>query len=331
MLKRIPFTRTAKHLAVLGAAFSMLAGCASDDSIRNFSAKNNAAILATPRALVSNPEVKAYMSKLASEVLGAAKARRTVDPQKDGWIYDKFDAAVVLSKDANAFVTGDDVVFVHSGLLSNLERPEQLMAILTHEFSHNELRHMKSNIEAMQRQTGMALVALAGAVAGVAGGGDLAQVGSGVAAGASGAMVVDGAFTRSFGRKEELAADKSGLELYARMGYDPAHFQRVFEIFREKYGDGSGSGTHPRNSERIKQVQEARASLPAPTAAQKSLDVAEFQRIRAIVAQLERSAPEKTFVGNAKFKDKLMSCFDYCHAHEKSAQKQTSSKNRKQR
>ena len=317
------YRRLRDHALTLTAAVAVagLTGCAGDQSIQKFSAQSNAELLQKPDVQVRVPEVKAYVKRLAEEVLAAGKEYRQYDAQKDGWIYDKLDAVVVLDPNPNAFVTGDDIVFVHSGLIRELEHPDQLVAVLTHELSHNEKRHIKSNIDHQGRQVGLGLLAVAGAVAGAATGYD---VGYAIAGGAGAVSAVDGMATMSFNKAEEMEADREGLALFREMGYDPKQFRRVFEILKEKFGDGTGLSSHPKNSERIAQVAKL-AEQPLASGRKPELrtqDLAEFKRIQAIVAQLEKSASGKAFVGDAKYRNRLMSCFDYCHVKPKTPQKQ---------
>lgn len=299
------FLRTALRLGLLAGlalvAGGPLGGCASDSSVRSLAARTNGEISQHPEKLVRNAEVQSYVSGLANMVLEGARKHRTIDPEKDAWVYDKFDAQVVLDKSVNAFVTGDDVVYVHSGLIRELEHPDQLVAVLTHELGHNELRHLKNNIDAQSTQTAMGILAIAGGIVG-------GNLGRGMAVGAGGVAMANGLALNQFNKKEELAADASGLDLYLKMGYDPAQFSRVFEILKAKYGEGKG-GTHPTQSERIKQVLELAAkNSTTPT---QSLDVGEFNRIRQLVIEEERFAPQDPLAANPKLRSNLMSCFSY--------------------
>jgi predicted Zn-dependent protease len=302
------FARTLIRIAALSGVGLLLGGplggCASDSNVRSLAARTNGEIMKHPEKMVRSGEVQSYVSGLASMVLEGARQHRTIDakdPQKDEWVYDKFDAVVVLDKSVNAFVTGDDVVYVHSGLIRELDHPDQLVAVLTHELGHNELRHLKNNIDAKSRQQGLAVLAIG---AGIVGG----NWGRGIAIGAGGGGLVNGYFLNQFNRKEELAADASGLDLYLKMGYDPAQFSRVFEILKAKYGEGKG-GTHPTQSERIKQVGELAAKHQGTPV--KTLDVAEFNRIRQLVIEEERWAPQEPLSANPKLRSNLMSCFSY--------------------
>jgi predicted Zn-dependent protease len=282
----------------------LTAGCASDQSVRQLAEKTNHDLLSKPQQLCGNPQVQVYMNRMAQEVLAAAKKYRVIDAQKDGWVYDKFSAVVVLDPTPNAFVTGADVVYIHSGLIAELETPEQLLAVVTHELSHNELRHLKNNINSQQTQVGLGILAIGASMVD-------SNAGQAVAMAAGGASVANGMLTTSFNRGQEMEADKYGLELYTKMGYDPRQFARVFEIQKEKHGDGNGMGTHPKNSERIEQVKAL--SSKSPVGGYHSADLGEFRQVQALVrAEQAQMKKAEGFVGNAAYRNSLMSCFDYC-------------------
>lgn len=293
----------------LSVIAALMVGCANDQSVRHLAEDTNRSLLSKPDKICATPQVQVYMNRIATEVLQGARKYRVMDPQKDGWVYDKFSAIVVMDPSPNAFVTGSDVVYVHSGLIAELESPEQLLAVVTHEMSHNELRHLKNSINGQQRQAGLGLLAIGASLVS-------SQAGQAIAMGAGGASMVNGVLTTSFNRAQEMEADRYGLELYAKMGYDPRHFARVFEILKEHHGDGNGLGTHPKNSERVAQIK----SLQTKSAinAYRTLDLAEFQQIQALVrAEQARIKGARGFVGDPAYRNSLMSCFDYCLTQQK--------------
>ena len=50
------------------------------------------------------------------------------------------------SNDFNAFTMGDDIVFVHIGLLNDLKNEAQIALVLSHEIAHNTLHHVEESI-----------------------------------------------------------------------------------------------------------------------------------------------------------------------------------------
>lgn len=234
---------------VLGMTLtSALGGCATDESILNHARQFNEQLVSNKAVQVRHPKIQSYVDRMAEQVRLAARDRKTAISPEESWVFDKFDAVVVLDSQMNAAVSGDDIVRVHSGLLLDLESPDQLLAVLCHEFSHNELRHLKSDINKSRANVALGILAIGGAIAG-------GNVGRATSAGASGAIVANNLAHRGFSRRDELQADAAGFDLAMRMGIPVESYRRPFEIMLAKYGDGGG-GTHPRNSERIRQINE---------------------------------------------------------------------------
>lgn len=58
------------------------------------------------------------------------------------------------SNDFNAFTMGDNVVFIHIGLLQDLKNEAQIALVISHEIAHNTLRHVEESlIESVKRET----------------------------------------------------------------------------------------------------------------------------------------------------------------------------------
>lgn len=58
------------------------------------------------------------------------------------------------SNDFNAFTMGDNIIFVHVGLLSDLKNEAQIALVLCHEIAHNTLHHVEESIvEAIKNET----------------------------------------------------------------------------------------------------------------------------------------------------------------------------------
>jgi predicted Zn-dependent protease len=62
------------------------------------------------------------------------------------------------SNDFNAFTMGDNIVFVHIGLLHDLKNESQIALVISHEIAHNTLRHVEESlVESVKRETDKAL------------------------------------------------------------------------------------------------------------------------------------------------------------------------------
>ena len=126
---------------------------------------------------------------------------------------------VVIDDDSiNAFTTGCCYVYVHRGLLRNLNSESELASVLGHEVAHVTARHPQERttrgVLATLAATAAALYTGSGAVA------DLANLGA-------------TAWMQGYGRENELEADRLGLKYATRAGYRPEAMTEVFEMFKQ--------------------------------------------------------------------------------------------------
>ncbi|MBU6377163.1 MAG: M48 family metalloprotease [Gammaproteobacteria bacterium] len=147
-----------------------------------------------------------YVSEVGQRV-----ARQSSMPDEE-W---KF---VVLDDDSlNAFTTGCCFVYLHRGLLLQLNSEAELAAVLGHEIAHVTAKHPQKR---MTRGVLASLAAAAAAIATNSGAvADLANLGA-------------NAWMQGYGRDNELEADRIGLQYSTRAGYRPEAMGEVFEMFR---------------------------------------------------------------------------------------------------
>jgi predicted Zn-dependent protease len=333
--RMLPALRRAAAFVIACCAAASSVGCVSDQKIREVASKTNEEIQLTfvseETAYSKSFEIQNYVDGMAKQVLAAARAMRpTIEVDKEGqplpeadrakndWIYDAFNATVIIDPQANAFVVGDDTVYVHSSLLLDIECPEQLMACLCHEFGHIVLRHGKNNIESGQFNGVLNVT-----------GGILSNFVPGAGLVVGGAQILNGITTFANNKEEEHEADEYGVRLFASMGYDPQHMARFFEVLREKYGDGGILSTHPSNTARAERVREVASSGGAEIAVAGKpfamLDPAQFAGIREQVRAEQDAFEGVPVLTHAHLRARAFSCFDYCH-HKQEPDKGASAK-----
>ena len=153
----------------------------------------------------------------------------------------------VISSDAlNAFCMPGGKIMVYAGLINHLNLTDAEIAIvLGHEISHALREHSREQVsQAMAAQTaiglGAALLGLGDTAAGVANAGYEALIAT------------------RFSRTDENEADRIGLELTARAGYDP----RAGITLWQKMMNASQGGrppeflsSHPAEASRVQQIQ----------------------------------------------------------------------------
>jgi predicted Zn-dependent protease len=158
-----------------------------------------------------------------------------------GW---GWETNVLTSNDLNAWCMPGGKIAVYTGLMEKLSlTDDELAAVMGHEIAHALREHGR---EKASQAAGVNVAATLGGVIGAFYGID-----SSVSQGLLGA-VGDLAFMRPNSRGMEQEADRIGVELAARAGYDP---QAAISLW-EKMGRASGSSTpqwlstHPSNETR---------------------------------------------------------------------------------
>jgi predicted Zn-dependent protease len=155
----------------------------------------------------------------------------------------------LATKDLNAYAMPGGKIMVYDGIVDRLNLSDsEIAAILGHEIARALREHSRERISRQYAQqlaiSGAA--AIAGADASIT---DLAN------------MVATVTFQLPFSREQESEADRVGLELMARAGYDPNAAVSLWEkmIAAEKQQPPEFLSTHPSPATRI---EDLRALLP---------------------------------------------------------------------
>jgi predicted Zn-dependent protease len=156
---------------------------------------------------------------------------------------------VQTSKDLNAYCMPGGKIMVYTGLIEQLDLTDaELAAVIGHEIAHALREHSRERISRAYAQQ---LVLAGAAVAAGVGGGtlDLAN------------QVATVTFQLPHSREQEAEADRMGLELMARAGYDP---KAAVSVWQKMGKAGSGGppeflSTHPSGESRIEDLE---ASIP---------------------------------------------------------------------
>jgi len=175
--------------------------------------------------------VRTIMNRIVAQV-GAFR------PEARNWAWE---VHVLQENQLNAWAMPGGKMVVYSGLIEKLQLTEdELAAIMGHEIAHSLREHARERIS-RQMATGLG-VGIAGAVLG------LGQVGQELAS-----MVAEVTFTLPHSRTHEVEADRMGVELAARAGYNP---HAAISLWQKMSQAGGGGGpqflsTHPSPENRL--------------------------------------------------------------------------------
>jgi predicted Zn-dependent protease len=160
-----------------------------------------------------------------------------------------YSVAVADTREINAFALPGGPVWIHRGVLEKANNESQMASVLAHEIAHIARRHAATQLTtvAMTKWS----LGLLGALLGNSGGAGGAQVAA--------EFLASGAFLR-FSREEEREADRVGLTLMMRAGWDGHGMVEMFEILKKEAGRNPTSveaffSTHPSPQDRIKELQ----------------------------------------------------------------------------
>ena len=159
--------------------------------------------------------------------------------------------AVVDSDDIDAFAAPGGYVFLTRGLLLHMHNEAELAGVLGHEITHVVLKH---HLDELQRAARLDLASQA-AQAEMARNGHSTEIADRVAG------ATRNLYSKGLDKDDEFDADRAGVVLAARAGYDPYGLLAVLQTL-QGVDPKSGSmqlllATHPTPADRIKALSAA--------------------------------------------------------------------------
>ena len=218
--------------ALAAAAAHAAEGDAEQDAARQ---------VAEEMGLIDDPELAGWVQSVGERVARAAGRRSG------------FRFRIVDQGEPNAFALPDGSIFVSRGLLELGESEDELACVLGHEIAHVTRRHAAAREE--MARTAVNPMMLPGIVLGTV-------LGSGVGKATTEPFRAFSApYVAAYSRDQERDADRIGLELAGRAGYDPRglgrFLKRLNRFERERFGHSrlpSFMDSHPGTSERAGQM-----------------------------------------------------------------------------
>ena len=265
------------------------------------------------RSFLDDAEAADYINNLGNRL-----AARSPGSRQD------FEFFLIREAQINAFALPGGFVGVHTGLILTAQSESEVAGVMAHEIAHVTQRHIARMIAQQKRDQIASLAALAAAIL-------LSRVNSQAAEAAAAfgqASVVQGQL--NFSRDAEREADRVGLQILEKAGFDPRAMAVFFERLQRAtrfYETGAPSylRTHPLTFERIADIQGRTQNLDY----RQIPDSLEFQLIRAklraqfdaprdALAFFEQSLVERKFLSEAASRyglvASLMRVKDYARA-----------------
>ena len=200
---------------------------------------------------------------------------------------------IILDSSYNAFVTGDDIIYLHSGLLLEAETLEEVMGVMAHELGHIASGHVARKGESLQKAHGASLLSTAlAAAAAIGGSGELA---AGLLVGGN-----DRAARQFYygSRINEAVADEWALEMLDELEISSDGMAKMMQrlsqqnVLPESH-QSEYYRTHPGTKQRLAVYEDHLAKSNFKDSIMAEADYADFNRI---VAKLSgyRNRPEQT-------------------------------------
>ena len=248
---------------VAAAAVALAAGCQTVETTKG----GAVGVDRQQRMAVSSEEVNAGAQKAYAQMMAEAQKKNALDkdaakvarvkgivsrlvPQTTAFRDDAakwpWEAHVVSLDEVNAWCMPGGKMAVYTGLIDKLQpTDDELAAVMGHEIAHALREHSREQIS--QQMGTQAAIGIAGALFGIG------QLGQGI-----GNMVADVTLNKPKSRTHETEADRIGVELAARAGYDPHAAVSLWEKMAKLGGSQPPQflSTHPSHESRIADLRE---------------------------------------------------------------------------
>jgi predicted Zn-dependent protease len=218
-------------------------------------------------------DVRAYVRDLARRLVRVAPGPKY-----------PYSVAIANYREINAFALPGGPVWINRGVFHAATRESQVAGVIAHEIAHIAQRHAADQLtKGVATNFGLGLL---GALLGNSGGAAAAQTAAGVLA---------NSMFMKFSRDDEREADRVGLQMLVRAGWDGRGMIELFELLRREGNRNprlveTFFSSHPSPGDRIAALQ---AQVRRSSAGRR--DTPAFQRIRAKLLKMPaaRAMPSK--------------------------------------
>lgn len=237
--------------ALLACSVAALGGCAYNEDLGR-----SQLLLVDDGALTQQSEAAwaeaLRTQRISSDAAGNARIRRVGDKivQAAGLTDRRWEYALFVSTSPNAFVLPSGKIGVTTGLLALVQNDDQLATVLGHEVGHVVAHHAAERYS-NSAATGLVLSGVQGAAG---------QYGQ--AAGAIGGLGAQLGVLLPFSRRDELEADRLGVDYLQRAGYRPSEAVSLWRLMaaQQQTSVPQFASTHPSDTTRIAALEQYIAS-----------------------------------------------------------------------
>ncbi|MDP2135310.1 MAG: M48 family metalloprotease [Sulfuritalea sp.] len=239
-------------------------------------------------AWLDDPEINSYLNRIGNRLAAQSTESRQ-----------EFEFFALRDSTLNAFAMPGGYIGVHSGLILAAASESELASVLAHEISHVTQRHLARLVSKSGQGQVTSLLALAVAILAARSNPDLAM---GAAMAGQGAAIQN---QLNYSRDFEREADRVGLGLLERSGYDIRGMSSFFERL-QKFGrlyENNAPGylrTHPLTTERLADMGNRIQSRPYKQVP----DSLEFQLVRAKLRAQEGTSRDAVTEFETRLKDR---------------------------
>ena len=136
---------------------------------------------------------------------------------------------IINDPSLNAFVTGGQNVFIHTGMITELDTPNELKGVIAHETGHITGGHLARGPEAASKAQVPMLIGMLAGIAAIAAG--VPDLGMGLLIGSQSVAQRE---MLAYSRVQESAADQAGVKFMNATGQSPAGMAKVFDRFADQ-------------------------------------------------------------------------------------------------
>lgn len=233
--------------------------------------------------IVDDPQLNEYIGLLGSKLASQAN-----DGDFD------FDFFVIDDDAINAFAMPGGVIGVNSGLLLATDDENELAGVIAHEVSHVTQRHLARSAYDRQRTS---ILSMAGVLAAVLIGASGQGSGDAAVGAAAAAQAAAAQHQINFTRANESEADRVGMGVLSRAGFDPVGMASFFEKLSRLENRSLSQQSlpemlrsHPTSTTRIAEARQRARQLPRTEHADSTAYGLAKARMRVLSAESPKEA-----------------------------------------